>query len=149
MIITRHELYSTAIVLVLAAAILLAMPFSAFSFRPRCIPATGEEASASFVVLTAEERAAALKSARTAWQSEASETSAAHIHLPLTELPEEEQGALLTDDDLHCEEVPHRPVAMHLPTWQPSFKAPAPIRLEPEKDQPSSPTFSREEMLRM
>lgn len=144
----RREIKSAIIVLVLTGAIVLALPFSAIAFRPkpqRKMPSS----SAAFVVLTAEERVAALKAAKTAWQSDESEKQGLRLRLPLGELPEEEQDTLIRACELLPERVACEPVASRLPPWEPSRKASAPVRFQSEADETPPPAFSREELLRL
>lgn len=146
--ITRREVYSIIIVMTLAFAIMLSLPFPAFSFRPHRVSAD-RGASAEFVLLTEEERVEALKAAKTTWQYDSSESRGMRIRLPLGELPEEEQRSLLGDGDMPCGTIPFKPVVSRLPAWQPSFKAPAPIRLGAEIEEAKKKPFSREELLKL
>ena len=142
----RRELKSAILVLGITVAIGFAFPFSAIGFHPQ--PSRpSPSASAAFVVLTAEERIAALKAAKTAWQSEAPEKLGPRLRLPLGELPEEEQDTLIRACELLPDPVACEPVASRLPPWEPSRQAARPARLQPEADLPPPPAFSRDELL--
>lgn len=146
--VTRREIYSTSLVLALTVAVVASFPFASIRFRSVAVRPVST-ASAAFVILTEDERVAALKAAKTAWQSDASEARGLRIRLPLGELPEEKQGALLGARELSCGTIAAEPLPARLPPWAVSLRAAAPVRLASEPEAKPAPAFSREELLKI
>lgn len=145
----KYEFRSLMSVGVLTAGIALAFPLSAIRFEAERKPISSS-AVASFVNLTLEQEVAALKAAKSAWQSDASARERMRVRLPLGELPEEEQALSLgANEILFPDGRAAAPLAYPLPAYAPSFAAPAPKRLPTEAPSTVVPAFSREELLRL
>lgn len=143
----KYEIRSLTSVGILSLGIALAFPLSALRFEPnrKDLPHLG---SAAFVTLSLEQEAAALKAAKSAWQSDSSAMERMRVRLPLGELPEEENASPLgADEVLFVGSGESSPVAYPLPAYAPSFAAPAPAKLPAPPKSVITPAFSREEML--
>lgn len=142
-----REVRTVLIAGVMTAGIVGAFPISALDFKAEKVSAS-RPASAAFIELTIEEEIAALKAAKSAWQSEASALERMRVRLPLGELPEEEIGAPLEFSPATQAFLPAlEPVAYPLPTAALSQAANAPVRLLAEPEGRQAPMFSREELL--
>lgn len=143
----KYEIRSLTSVGLLSLGILLAFPLSALRFNASRdeLPHLG---SAAFVTLTYEQEAAALKAAKSAWQADSSAMERMRVSLPLGELPEEENASPLgANEVLFIHEREMSAVAYPLPAYAPSFAAPEPDKLPPEKIEAVEPTFTRKELL--
>ena len=142
----RSELASAAAVFSLPAAILASVPFDAIAFRAETKAA--RPPSAAFVSLSAEEEAAALRAAKTSWNSEAEGVRRMRAELRFGELPEcASEPALGIADRMRRPQ--QQPQSSWPPPYLPSQAAPAPAKIAPEKESERSPVFAREELLRM
>lgn len=142
-----REFRTVSIVGVLTTGVAGAFPISALDFK-----ADGShsscEASAAFIELTIEEEIAALKAAKSAWQSETSALERMRVRLPLGELPEEEIGAPLDlPDATRFALTASDPVDYPFPAAASSQAASSPARLLAEPEARLAPTFSREDLL--
>lgn len=143
----RHELFSSAAVLALPAAIVATFPREAIDFKAGAAPAA-RPARVAFVTLSPDEEAALLGSARTAWQAGSSVGQRMRMRLPLGELPDEPEGPLLDMGIATRPEEPE-PVSYRLPPWMPSLAAPPPVRADGGGEEKPQPAFPREELLKL
>ena len=82
------DLTSFLTVLTVTAAVALAFPYGAVGFRPA--PDAGRpQASAAFVVMSADEQATAMRAAKTSWQVDAGGVRRLRVDLSVGELPED------------------------------------------------------------
>lgn len=141
-----RDLRAVLTVGVLLVAILAAFPYPALKFSARTVPMT-RAASAAFVSLSDEEAEAALRSARTAWQSETTAMQRMRVRLPLGELLEEDTGVQIEIDFGDRSALDGAlPVGYQPPAFAPSSAARV---VEPSavKDGQLDRAFSREHLL--
>lgn len=143
-----QELMSMLTVVAISVAVVLAFPFDAVGFRPRAVRAV-QSASAAFVSMTAEEQAAAMQSARTAWQVDSVGVRRLRVDLSVGELPEDPSTTAL--------KVGLKPVRSGLkpvgyePCAYPRTQAAATaVPIAKPKDEPETrPPFPREDLLKL
>ena len=143
----RQYLVSAAVVFAMTAAMLAAFPVEMFQFK--AAPAAHPRGPAvAFVVLTADAEAKAVKSAKTAWQSDTSVRRHVGVYLSLGDLPADEKprplvytppGAGLSVKERYSE--------YGAGAWTPSEAAGAPETIASLPDDSGKQTFPREDLL--
>ena len=139
------ELASLAATLAIPAAVACLFPYGATGFRAATY--TPSESAVAFVVLNAEEEAAAMRTAKASWQRSRDSTLNIRADLSLGDLPQTREPAVLGIGSRTRQ--PH-PAGMEFkaPPCLPRLAAPPPPPLAPDPPEPDKPTFKREEMLR-
>lgn len=142
------ELFRVTPVVIVVAAVISVFPFRAVSFKASDV-GTSASFPVAFVQLTPEQEESAVRSAKTAWLDGSGLRGRMTAHLPLGDLPENDPGPVLGNEDF-------LPAAKDLPVvpwprrpYSPSLAAPSPVRLAvPPRDVPR-PYFSRKELLEL
>ena len=143
----RQQILLTAAVFALAAAMLAAFPLEAIAFKASSVRRSSEPAAA-FVVLTADDEARAMKSAKTAWQSDTSTRRHVGAHPQLTELPADKAPWPLVDVPKETDLSPKAGYAEYgAGAWTPSEAAGAPEKIASSPDDSGRQAFPREALL--
>ncbi len=146
----RSALVSAVMVSLTVAAVALAFPYGALTFRPRPAKAA-QPAFAAFVTLSPAEEAAAMKAAKSSWNAEAGAVRYMRAELFVSELPKGRDEPALEISDRVSRQTPS-PISPGLSPFMPSQAAPPPRMIKAEKsgdkDVPLQ-VFGREELLRM
>ncbi len=146
----RSDFVSAAVVLASVCGVAVVFPFKVTSFEA----SAGEQAKetfASFVQLSAEDEAAAMKAAKSSWNAESGAVRRMRAELFSGELPEASEEPVLALGDCPVR-ASVRVVSPSLSPYLPSLAAPPPEAIEPDKAAPYAvgvPAFSRDELLRI
>lgn len=147
-----RDIRAVSMVSVLTASIVLAFPKSALRFKANKVCAH-QEASAAFVTLSADEEAAALSAAKTAWQSDAISSRRMRVRLQIGDLPEEPEGTFFGmaneegDKTLTCAEI--GPVPYDRSAYNPIPMAEGKPKRKSSGAAVRKSAFSREELLNL
>ena len=132
------------------AAVALVYPYDAMSFRPQK-DKDAKAVFAAFVTLSPAEKAAAMKAAKSSWNTESGVVRRMRAELFVSELPAGKDDPALEVYDRMSRHMPSI-VEPGVSPFMPTRAAPPPKTISPEKgDQKDESTmvFSREELLKM
>lgn len=140
------ELASIMTVLSIPVGIALVFPYEGLGFRASARE-TSKQPAVSFVRLSSDEEARAMRAAKTSWQnSESVRNRQADIYF--SELPEETFPSVMTEKERrHEAELPI--VERGEVPFLPSCRAAPPLRISPDGKREDPSAFSREELLKI
>ena len=141
---TKHEILSILMVIALPVAMTAVFPYEAIGFRARKTAAPAG-VHAAFVLLSDDEEAAALKSARASWRVSVSDIRAAELQIET--LPERPISAVLGFED-RAPSVSRKTFSYELPPYKPSSAALRGVKMSSSSAElRNMPPFPKSELL--
>lgn len=142
----RGEVLSVATVLSIPLGVAVIFPFRAVGFKAQDV-ALSPSATVSFVHLSEEEEAQAVRATRSALRGDGEDVRQLHADLSFSDLPDEVQGEILP--------VSARPLGTDVPLVEcavgpflPSRQAPPPQRIPIVREE-ERPTFAKDVLLKI
>lgn len=148
MISIRSEIlrvFLSAVTIAVTAAI---FPYASIGFRAAA-PEPVARPQFAFVALSADEEEAALRAAKSTWQTEPSADGRAQTRLALGELPEDPVEPVLEIGIQPPAGGDLTPIAYPIPPWRPSVGAAATEKMKPAQPEQRPAAFPREDLLKI